>query len=84
MNENIIKRIIELLGITCSSARDRYIEIQDDSPEEWSLSNTLTYLGLGGLNFNKKQIPRTIDEETAKRRFAQLYVHLCSPILPSF
>ncbi|KAI9792468.1 MAG: hypothetical protein M1816_002352 [Peltula sp. TS41687] len=84
VNETIIQKIIESIGRTCSSARDRYVDVQDDSPEEWSLSNTLTYLGLGSLSFNKKPTTQTVDEETAKRLFAQLPPHSAATLLSTY
>ena len=72
VNESVIRKTIEAVGSTSSSARDKYIEVQDDLPEEWSLTSTLTYLGLGNLSSNKRLATRAADPETAKVVFARL------------
>lgn len=71
VNESIIRRILDAVGRICSFARDQYVSVQDDSPEEWSVSGTLAYLGLGNLGVGKAK-PRVVDGETAKAEFAAL------------
>ena len=72
VNENVIKKVIDCVGRACASARDAYVAIQDDSPEEWSVAAALEYIGLGNYGPGKKNASRTISEETAKAQFAAL------------
>ena len=74
VNEGTIGKIIHGIGRTCSFIRDAYVAVQDDSPEDWSLNGTLTYLGLGSLGFGKKPNPRVLDEEAANAKFGSLSV----------
>ncbi len=78
VNENLIRKIIGAVGRTCVSMRDEYVAVQDDSPEEWSVSGTLAYLGLGSLGIGKKPPRRTLDEEAAKTMFGRLFVESTS------
>ena len=72
VNENVIKKVIDCVGRACALARDAYVAIQDDSPEEWSVAAALEYLGLGNYGPGKKNASRTISEETARAQFAAL------------
>ena len=74
MNEGKIGKLIYGIGRICLFIRDAYVAVQDDSPEDWSLNKTLTYLGLGSLGFGKKPGPRVVDEEAAKAKFGSLSV----------
>lgn len=49
INEITIQKIIRGLGKACSRSRDHYVAIHEDIAEGWTLSNTLTYIGLGIL-----------------------------------
>lgn len=74
VNESIIQKIIFGLGSSFSSARDKYVRVQNDLPEEWGLSSTLTYLGFGKLGLTTKAPVAAPDPELAKTLFAALYV----------
>lgn len=72
MNEGTIQSIIRAVGSTCVGARTRYVNVQDDIPEGWSLSSTLGMFGLGAISPVKPATP-VIDPETAKEMFSKLY-----------
>lgn len=74
VNEGVVKKIIVGIGSAFSLARDKYVAVQDDLPEEWGLNSALTYLGLGGLTLSKKPAITAPDPEMAKTLFAALYV----------
>ena len=74
VNEGTIQSIIRSVGSTCSGARTRYVKIQDDVPEGWSLSSTLGMFGLGAISPNVKSAPPALDPEVAKEMFSKLYV----------
>ena len=58
------------VGDACRGLRTHYIDIQEDLPEGWTLSNTLGMIGLGG---SSKTPPKPVyDAETAKTMFAAL------------
>lgn len=64
VNEAAIVKIIQGLGVACSQSRDRYIAIQDDVAESWTLSNTLAYISFGVLSPGKtvKPLPSKGDD----------------------
>jgi hypothetical protein len=65
--------MIRAVGTTCGIARSRYIEIQDDLPEEWSLTSAFKLFGspFGGAAPAKIATP-ALDPEVAKERFSKL------------
>jgi hypothetical protein len=69
-----MQRIVRSVGHACRKLRAQYIEVQDDLPEGWSLSSTLSLLGLRavvpGKRPEKKQV--VYDAETMKKMFANL------------
>jgi hypothetical protein len=69
VNEGSIQKIIRSVGTTCADARAKYVAVQDDLPEGWSISNTLSIIGLG-----PKSASPAFDPEVAKEMFAKLYV----------
>lgn len=73
VNEGTILKIIRSTGFGCQVLRSEYVEVQDDIPQGWTLSNTLHKMGLGaiapGALVPKKQV---YDAETAKKMFAAL------------
>lgn len=75
VNEAAIQKIIRCVGYTCRNLRGQYIDIIQDLPEGWSISNTLNMIGLGaiapGAKANQKP---AYDPEEAKQLFAKLYV----------
>ena len=74
VNEGTIQTIIRAVGSTCAGSRKRYINVQDDLPEGWSLSSTLGMFGLGAIAPGTKTAQPAIDPEVAKETFAKLYV----------
>ncbi|KAI8630796.1 hypothetical protein F5Y19DRAFT_34113 [Xylariaceae sp. FL1651] len=73
VNEAAIQQIVRCVGQTCKSLRGQYLEILEDLPEGWSLSHTLSMMGLGkiapGARANQKP---NYDPEAAKQMFAKL------------
>jgi hypothetical protein len=57
------------IGRIFSSIRDSYVAVQDDLPEGWNLSSTLTFIGLRALSpdSKNKNVPPT--EEEAREFF---------------
>src|SRR6266536_2362225 len=73
VNEGTIQKIIRSVGQTCATSRAKYISVQGDLPEGWTISNTLGMIGLGAIAPGAKTAkPPTIDLEVAKEMFAQL------------
>lgn len=70
-NENAIQKIVSGFGATCSLSRDRYVAIQDDVPEGWTVGSTLSYVGLGVLAPRKNVVP-ALSADVAKEAFADL------------
>lgn len=73
MNETTIKKIVLCIGAACVLSRDKYITVQDDSPEEWSLGSTLALVGLGSIIPGRKPSTPTFSPEETKVKFAALY-----------
>ncbi|KAG9257622.1 uncharacterized protein F5Z01DRAFT_404717 [Emericellopsis atlantica] len=73
VNEATIQKIIRCVGYTCQAVRADYVEVQDDIPEGWTLSRTLSLIGLGFIAPGPKPEKKPIyDAETAKHMFTQL------------
>lgn len=74
VNEAVIQKIIRSVGGTCLKLRTQYVEILDDLPEGWTISNTLNMIGLGAMSpgLKPKQRNAVYDAETAKQMFAKL------------
>ncbi|TVY48377.1 UPF0668 protein-like protein [Lachnellula occidentalis] len=72
VNEGTIQKIIRSVGYTCANSRAKYVTIQEDLPEGWSLSSTLSMIGLGSIAPGAKTAPPVIDPEVAKEMFAKL------------
>jgi len=72
VNEGTIQKIIRSVGETCSESRGKYIAVQEDLPEGWSISTTLSMIGLGAIAPGTKPVAPTIDPEVAKEMFAKL------------
>ncbi|KAK2603964.1 hypothetical protein QQS21_003899 [Conoideocrella luteorostrata] len=71
VNETTIQKIIHCVGYTCQALRLDYIDIQDDLPEGWTLSNTLNLIGLGLIIRGSKPEKKPVyDAETAKQLFS--------------
>ncbi|KAK5171600.1 hypothetical protein LTR04_001138 [Oleoguttula sp. CCFEE 6159] len=71
VNDATIRKLVQSFGFTCTVARHKYITVQDDLPEGWTISNTLSYIGLGALSGGKPATP-VLDEDEAKDLFAAL------------
>ncbi|CAK7236401.1 hypothetical protein SCUCBS95973_009595 [Sporothrix curviconia] len=70
VNDQAIHTILWGVGDACRGLRTQYIDIQEDLPEGWTLSNTLGLIGLGG---SSKTPPKPVyDAETAKTMFGAL------------
>lgn len=77
VNEASIQRIVRCVGQTCSSLRGQYLDILEDLPEGWSLSHTLSMIGLGKITPGARpNQPPNHDSEAAKQMFAKLSVVL--------
>lgn len=73
VNEGTIQKIIKSVGQTCSNTRGKYVAIQEDLPEGWSISGTLSLIGLGSITpGGAKATAPVIDPEVAKEMFAKL------------
>ncbi|TVY91971.1 UPF0668 protein-like protein [Lachnellula willkommii] len=72
VNEGTIQKIIRSVGYTCANSRAKYVAVQEDLPEGWTLSNTLNMIGLGSIAPGTKNAPPVIDPEVAKEMFAKL------------
>jgi hypothetical protein len=75
VNEATIKKIVDGLAGTSLVIRKGYTEIIDDLPPDpsWSLTNTLSYIGLGVLAPIKAINPIAAPEDH-KEKFGLLYV----------
>ncbi|KAF1809114.1 DUF1741-domain-containing protein [Eremomyces bilateralis CBS 781.70] len=82
VNDATMKMIVSCIGTVCASIRDRYVTVQDDAPEGWSLGTTLTYFGLGGLA-SRPSTPSANSEETAAA-FASLPSPDVAILLPTY
>jgi len=61
------------VGNTCATSREKYVAIQEDLPEGWSVTSTLSMMGLGAIVPGaKKHAPPVIDPEVAKEMFSKL------------
>lgn len=72
VNEGTIQKIIRSVGNTCTDARGKYVAIQEDLPEGWSIGTTLNMIGLGVIAPGAKTTTPAIDPELAKEMFAKL------------
>jgi Domain of unknown function (DUF1741) len=72
VNDITIRKIVGCVGSTCVSARDKYIAVQEDLPEGWSIGGTLAWVGLGALAPGSRPTTPTLTAEEAKTRFAAL------------
>ena len=71
VNESVIQKTVCGFGATCSLSRDRYVAIQDDVPEGWTVGSTLSYVGLSVLAPRKTVTP-ALSADEAKEAFAEL------------
>ena len=79
VNESNIQKIVGGLGDTCTRVRSKYIAVQEDLPEGWNVSNTLSYIGLGVLAPVKAIVPISATDDSKEREeFAALSVLICN------
>ncbi|KAI4117452.1 MAG: hypothetical protein LQ345_002317 [Seirophora villosa] len=87
VDDATIQQIIRGFGALCSQSRDKYVAIQEDIQEGWTLSSTLKYIGLGVLAPSRSSTPapnppsRT---EDTKDPFALLPDTSAAILLPSY
>ncbi|KAF1991683.1 DUF1741-domain-containing protein [Aulographum hederae CBS 113979] len=72
VNDATIKKIVLSVGATCRVARDRYISIQEDLPEGWTVSSTLNMIGLGVLARGSRPAAPVLSPEDMKQQFSKL------------
>ncbi|KAF2405010.1 DUF1741-domain-containing protein [Trichodelitschia bisporula] len=72
VNDATIKKVVTSIGATCILARDKYITVQEDLPEAWSLGSTLAYIGLGVLAPSSRPTTPVLTVEEMKSRFTAL------------
>ena len=83
VNEGAIQSITRSIGFACAHARDRYVAVQDDTPEGWGLTTALVYVGLRSLTPEAKRKPPPSEDE-AKRLFSSLPSDEASILLPTY
>lgn len=71
VNESAIQKVTYGFGSICSLSRSRYIAVQEDVNEGWTLAATLSYIGLGALAPSKPQTA-SLSDDVAKEAFADL------------
>ncbi|MCJ1372448.1 hypothetical protein MMC20_003672 [Loxospora ochrophaea] len=85
VNESNIQKIVGGLGDTCTRVRSKYIAVQEDLPEGWNVSNTLSYIGLGVLAPVKAIVPISATDDSKEREeFAALPDPLASLLLSTY
>ena len=70
VNDDAMKKVVESVACICTLLRSRYIAIQDDTPVGWSVSGTLSYVGLGAFAGAKPVTP-VLTEEQQRDLFAE-------------
>jgi len=71
VNEDIMAKLVDGFVNTCGDIRDAYVAIQDDTPAQWSIGSTLSYVGLRALTPEARKPPPPTEEE-AKDLFSKL------------
>ena len=70
VNDEAMKSIVESVAWTCTLMRELYVAVQDDTPATWSISGTLTYVGLGALAGARPTTP-VLTEDQQKELFQE-------------
>ncbi|KAL9007574.1 MAG: hypothetical protein Q9173_007190, partial [Seirophora scorigena] len=87
VDDATIQQIIRGFGALCSQSRDKYVAIQEDIQEGWTLSSTLKYIGLGVLAPSRSSTP-TLNSpsktEDTKDPFALLPDTSAAILLPTY
>ena len=63
VNDEAMQSIIVSVAWTCTLLREMYVAIQDDTPASWSISGTLSYVGLGALAGAKPSAPALTEDQ---------------------
>jgi hypothetical protein len=69
-DEETMEKAIETMSWTSVLLREKYVAIVDDTPAGWSVSNTLSYVGLGRLAGAQPATP-ALTEEQQKQEFSK-------------
>ncbi|KAK4059381.1 hypothetical protein Trihar35433_10983 [Trichoderma harzianum] len=73
VNEAVIQKVVRCIGDACHALRNDYIDIQEDLPEGWTLSSTLSMFGLGAITPGPKPEKKPVyDAATQKQLFTKL------------
>lgn len=73
VNEATIRKIIDCIGYTCQAVQTAYVDVQDDLPEGWTFSATLSMIGLGAIVPGPKSEKKPVyDAETVKAMLTRL------------
>jgi len=73
VNEAVTQKMVKGLGHLCIESRSKYTEILEDHPDtSWTVSKTLSSIGLGILAPIKAINPVAATEDDTKERFGQL------------
>ncbi|KAM3483634.1 hypothetical protein MY8738_002944 [Beauveria namnaoensis] len=85
INEGAITTIVTCIGAACQVLRADYINVQDDLPEGWTVSNALGMLGLGAIVPGPKQEKKPVyDADTAKQMFTKLPKERAAMLLAAY
>jgi len=84
INESIMQQIVYGIGDVCGAVRDRYVALQEDLPDAWNLSSTLTFIGLRALSPDPKNKRPPPTEEEAKEQFGALPTLEAAVALPTY
>ncbi|KAM0665639.1 hypothetical protein ACQRIU_005900 [Beauveria bassiana] len=85
INEGAITTIVTCIGAACQVLRADYINVQDDLPEGWTVSNALGMLGLGAIVPGPKQEKKPFyDADTAKQMFTKLPKERAAMLLAAY
>lgn len=57
INDLVTQRLVLSIGTSLQQSRNRYVALQEDVAEGWTLSNTLTYIGLAILAPSRPATP---------------------------
>ena len=72
-HERAMNSVVEAVGWISTLLRERYVAVQDDRPTTWSLSGTLSQVGLGYFGATKSAAP-SLTEEQQRELFFEQYV----------
>ncbi|KAK2875093.1 hypothetical protein FQN49_001789 [Arthroderma sp. PD_2] len=72
VNEATIQKVVKGAGAACASLRNSYIAVQDDLPEGWNWSTTLSFFSFGFFSGGGKPQNQPLTAEEMKERFKSL------------